>query len=538
MLGNYRVEQNRLIYDSSIFETLRHFFNPAYHTEQIKKVADFFTQALNTVEGDAKNQVVDCADSFIQRYGSDRSAIKILTAFDREFFSARKTSVYVHPQNRGQFSKWTRASQPKEIFQQFPKFAKFMERSKLLSQIKVTRDTLRILDGEPAMLVEGKWTKWSRIEKRFKIEFSELYGTNFVTDSTGEVYTYLDNRLGLQKYHPYQTIGNIPISVLEEDEIDSVRKTADKFIRPNEVDLSQEKRSALNAERPFVLQIVTSYTDRGSTNFSQTMRNPRHAYARIVAGADLPEYNVKKGDVFEFGFGWKRDVLFPLEATQGHFCSPDPWEYVPCEKRYVTCAPISLEEAKAGFEFALRQQRKHVQLGREIGFQLTQQNCTVFVRKIAEHTSIAIPTEIELKPLLFRILPNFLMKLGSQIEGYMEKASTFSQGKIRAYTPDCVGSAAIRCIGIIGDIYARVRDPLTAFVLLPIRTLLGGWSGHGGESFDEGKEIRAPIRDLRNWFDLSSYRYNLPIILQEWQKEQPSTFVAENPVRLTIVSQE
>ncbi len=534
-LRNYRVADERLVLDTGLFRTLKHFFQPGYHTAQVKKVVEFFTAALKTAQGDAKKELTAKADAFILHYASDKSTAKIVKEFDKQIRPLRESALYLHPQNRQLFAKWTRALQPAELFQHH-EFAEFLERSKLLSQIKVTRDTLRTIDDEPAMLVEGVWTKWSAIQKRFQIEDSEFYGTKFVTDSTGQVYTYLDNRKGLQKYHPYQTVGEVPISVLEDNEVDALRGVANQFVRPEEAHLPQNERDALNAERPFVMQIVTSYTDRGGSNFSETIRNPRHAYMRIVAGADLPEHNVKKGDVFEFGFGWKWGVTLPMEATQGLFCSPDPWEYVPCDKRFVTCIPISAESAAASFDFALRQQRKHVQLGREIGFHLAQQNCTVFDRKVAEHAGVAIPTEIQLKPLLFRILPDFLKRLGEQISTYTTKTSTFLHDKIRAYTPASAGEKALCCLDKIHTAYAAARDALTAFVLLPIRTLLGGWYGLGGDSFDEGEEIQAPSRNLRSWFDLSSYSYNLPVILQEWQKEQGgASFVVENPVRLALL---
>lgn len=532
--GHFRIENHQLDFDSGIMGKLKHFFIPTYHTSQIKKVDAFFREALEHSQGDSQKWILELADAFVLRYGSDRSVARTLQDFDLKLNDYRETLSYTHPQNKQQFAKWKGASQPEEIFQSFPKFVEFLEESKLLSQIKITKDTLRIIDNEPAMLVEGKWVKESEIRKRFHIEESQFYGTRFVTDSTGEVYTYLDNRLGLQKYHPYQTIGEIPISVIEEDEIDAVRKFANKFVRPEEAPLSQEKRDALNEQRPFVLQIVTSYTSRGHSNFSETILNPRHAYMRIIAGADLPEYHVKKGDVFEFGFGWKWGVIFPLEATQGLFRSPDPWEYVSCDKRFVTCAPISGEEASRGFEFALRQQRKHVRLGREISFQLTKQNCTVFDRKIGEQAGIAIPTRIELKPLLFRILPDILKQLGSAIAAYCKTGASFAQRTIRACTQESVGEGTIRSIEVIISIFSKARDALTAFILLPIRTLLGGWFGRGGDSFEE-EEVKEQSLIPQSWFDLSSYHYNLPIVLQEWQEAQPSTFVVNKPIRLAIV---
>lgn len=529
------INYNKFHFNNGILDKIRHFFNPKDYAAEVRQIVTLATTALKGAEGDDRKELIEIADAYIIQHGSQKKVAKILKAFDRQLHGYRDTPYYTHPDNKSQFNKWTRASQPEEIFHQFPKFAEFLHGSKLLSQIKTTRDSLQMRGDEPAMLVEGEWMRASQVMAKFHIENSPTYQTQFVTDSTGQVYTYLDNGLGLQKYHPYQTIGSVPISTLREEQIGIVREKANQFIRSEEKDLTQEERNEKNSERPFVLQLVTSYTNRGTSNFAETVRNARHAYVRIVAGKELPEYNVKKGDVFEFGFGWKSEVLLPFAATQGLLCSPDPWEYMTCDKRYVTCVPINANEAAAAFEFALRQQRKQVQLGQEIGFQLAQQNCTVFDRKIAELTNIAIPTEIQLKPLLYRILPDVIKTVGSKIAAYTKSGWSFAKRTIRTYTPGPVGNWTICTINKIYKIFAEMADALTAFSLLPIRTLLGGTVGEGGASFEEGETIIAPSRNPRNWFRLSSYSYNLPVMMQEWQKEQPSTFVVDNPVRLTIV---
>ena len=207
---------------------------------------------------------------------------------------------------------------------------------------------------------------------------------------------------------------------------------------------------------------------------------------------------------------------------------------MPCKKRIVTNIPLSPEEAQNGFEYAIRQQNKQVQLGRELEFGANQ-NCTVFVRKFAEQAGIAIPTEIELKPLLFRVLPDVLKRLGSQIASYTRCASNGLSRAIRASTPACVAKWTLSSAEKIHHIYLQAIDSLAAFVLLPIRTLLGRIFPSNGESFDEGEQIQTAAPSSRTWFNLSSYRYNLPIVLQDWQLKQPSTVVYEKPVRLTIV---
>ena len=78
---------------------------------------------------------------------------------------------------------------------------------------------------------------------------------------------------------------------------------------------------------------------------------------------------------------------------------------------------------------------------------------------------------------------------------------------------------------------------LAAFFLTPFRAMLGGLSGYGGEAFDskDGKVV-PPAWKVKNWFKLSSYSYNLPGMIQDWQKQQPSTVIFKNPVRLAVCS--
>ena len=281
--GHLRAENQQLVCDNSIVAALKHYFIPSYHTSEVKKVVAFLKKAL--LERESSEAALKLSNALIVRYGTDKSVEKILRVFDREVRPYRSNpSIYLHPENDLQFSKWTRASQPHEIFHQFPEFAEFLHQSKLLSQIKITRETLQILDGEPAILVEGDWMKASEMRERFKVEDSERYGTRFIIDAkTNDVYTYLDNRRGLQKYHPYQTLGT-PICSLEEAEIKAIQTKANEFVRPEEKTLPQEELCLLNAKRPFTMQIVTSYIENGDSNFSETLRNPQHAYLRLVAG--------------------------------------------------------------------------------------------------------------------------------------------------------------------------------------------------------------------------------------------------------------
>jgi len=49
--------------------------------------------------------------------------------------------------------------------------------------------------------------------------------------------------------------------------------------------------------------------------------------------------------------------------------------------------------------------------------------------------------------------------------------------------------------------------------------MLGDLSGEGGEAFNaKNGKVEPPARKVTNRFKLSSYRFHLPAVIQEWQK--------------------
>lgn len=429
--------------------------------------------------------------------------------------------------------RWKRSQQPEEIYQRFPEFVSFLDRSKLLSQIKITRDRVEMIDDEPAIKVDGQFMKASILMKRFKMAESHEFHDQFVVDDTNNVYTYLDNGKGLQKYHPYLSVGDIPISRVDDGELRKIQTLARQFCRPGDPIDNVEN----NQNRSFVLQIVSSYTDRGRSRLSETLRNPRHAYIRIVAGADITDLNVQKGDVWEFGFfAGKNGCSLPMLSTQGRFRSPDQWEYTRCNQRFVTNIAISDEEAKKVFRYVLDYHRRNIQLGHELGFQLTEHNCSVFVREAAKQAGIHVPTEISLPALIDRIAPQVVRDLGNQICRWFKAGKQICRDCIHKYTMTCFSRLVFISCNKIAYIFRRGIEMFAAFVLTPIRVMLGGLNGQGGDAFDsrdDGK-VSPPVWKLKNWFNLSSYSCQLPTMIQEWQKQQSSTVVFQDPIRLTV----
>ncbi len=506
------------------------FLRPLDLQKEVQKVTQFFNTHIQSSEKD----MMALADAFILRYASNPLTKKILQVFDRNVALLRPTIQYLHPGNQENFNKWQKSRQPTEIFHRFPKFVEFLKKSRILNQIKISKDLISLKDGKPGLLVEGVWHTEDELQKRFSIEKSNIYKEPFLIDrETREVYTYLDNGKGLQKHHPYLS-AHTPISTLDEQEYLKTLQKAHEFIRPEEAHLSIEERQELNQERTFILQYVTSHVPNGTSHFHQLLRNPKHPYLRLIVGKDNPNLNTHAGEVYEVGYGLKNNSLFPCMTTQGRFQSPDAYEYTDHDK-IVTNIPITQEEANKFYTFTKKYHYDSIYLGNEIGFNFIHQNCSVYAEQACLAANIKIPTQISLKETIHRICPDIIKTIGIQLKEWKDKTITWWKENKPRMIPQTFDS----CISKIHSLFHRIGDFFAACFLLPLRTALGEAFGDGGSAFRQlnkpQEQLTAPLKNWKNIFSLSHYTLNLPGIAQEWQLKQPSTVIYHRPTQLTIV---
>lgn len=520
-------------------ERIYRFFSPDHHCQQIKAIAAFIEKKLQEAQNpEEKGEYLRLADAFVKRHGTEWYGGKIVQAFDRTIAQHRPNVGFAHPVNQVTYQKWLRNGYASEIYQKYPQFCTFLETSGLLSQMKVTRDTILEIEGEPAILVEGEWTKWSTLQTLFEPRASKQYGERFIVHKqTADVYTYLDNTKGLQKHHPYVT-ENTPISTLTDEDYRRVIENAHTFIRPGEEHLSPEERQRLNSQRTFVLQLVTSAIEGPDTRLHDLVLKPKHPYLRVVVGADNLEQDTRKGEVYEVGFGWKRISFIPLIASQGQFRSPDVWEYGHCAKRIVTNIPISQDEARALRQYSLKYHRDGVNLGNSVAFHLTRQNCSTYVRHAMAVAGVEAPTEIGLGTLIHDISPEWIAK----VEDFFDRVSQGTARGIKhavSLLPNFIRKGLTVAAEKISFFVHRMFEAIKAFAMVPFYAILGGVSGEGGKAFvqpdEPEKHIGPTLANWRNWFTLSTYQINLPGVLQRWQRQQASTVVYDKPVKLTIV---
>lgn len=522
---------------SSTKERIYRFFSKNYDTQQIKAIADLIQKQLQKAPQE-REEYLRLAAAFITRHQNDWFGGRIAEIFDRAISPFRKTAEFVHPANREKYQKWVRYGMPPEIYIKHPHFCSFLEMSGLLSQMKVTRDTIREIDGEPAILVDGKWTRSSQLKELFKVRKSLRYNneTFLIHKQTNMVYTYLDNGKGLQRHHPYIT-ENRPISILNEEKYQRLIRSAKTFVRPGEEHLSEEQRQRLNASRPFVLQLVSSSVAGADTRFHDLLVKPKHPYLRIVVGTNDSKHHLRRGEVFEMGYGWKEPVC-SLKTTQGQFRSPDVWEYFHCEERVVTNIPISEQEAHALRAYTLKYHRDGINLGNPVAFHLTRQNCSTYVRKAMAVAGIQVHTEIDLAAFIHEIAPEWLVQVAGAFGQLYSVTKSMLNWSV-SLLPDSFCSTVTSVAEKVSSCFHLTLEALTALVIAPFNAMLGGSSGKEGQAFvppnTPARQIGPTLSSWKSWLTLSAYRIDLPGILQRWQRKQASTVCYNKPIRLSIV---
>jgi len=534
-----KVEGDQLVKCTAGNRIKRHL-SKSHNDKEIQKVATFILSQLKNADTVDKSSLLNLADSFV-RQNHGKGSIQL---FDREVGCHRPKIEYCHRGNQAGLLKWERNGLPSEIYQKHPEFCRFLEDSKILSQMKVTRDTLNEIEGEPAITVNGQPMKWSDLQKQFEFVHSTQYNETFVINKNPSdvvnyrgVYTYLDNGRGLQPHHPYRS-ERTPVSNLDDEGYEKVLAKAHEFIRPGEEDLSEEERTERNGERPFILQLVTSNVKGPNTNVHNLLLNAKHPYIRLIMGKSNPEINTVKGQVYEVGYGWRQKVKIPFIATQGQFRSPDVWEYNPCEKKVVTNIPLSQSEARALNDYTAKYHRDSINLGRSIGFHLTRQNCSSYINAALNVAGISVPTEISLVNLIKDISPNWLKQVGRCYQSTKKRGSLLLE-KVFGFIPQSLKNVVSKVRKAFVKAVHAMAEAVVAFFASLVRLSLGAHKGNGGQAFvapdSAPKKIVADAADVNKWYKLSSYRINLPGVLQRWQHEQASTVVYDKPMRLAIV---
>ena len=438
---------------------------------------------------------------------------------DRSLSQIKLTHSFVLKENRDLFEKWKSYGFQENLFYKYTNFSDFMMRSTLASQMKITLDGIKVIDREPAILVDGNWTKFSVIEKRFSYKYSDHYRESFIYEKkTNEVFSYLPNAKGLQKFHPYLNAFE-PVGKLTDAEYKIALSTAQKFER----EYKNEKQEYRN-----VLQIVTSKEfDKSNvfknSNFSEFTRM-QHPYIRFIDGES------KKVYVMGYNLGFKARLNI-LKTFFGKFRSLDIWEYKRCEKKIVTNIALTDIEKDRFFSFCKKFINDDINFGRKIAFHYLKQNCTSFVKNAIEYSlKEKIVTDLYIHDLIYYLAPNILRNFGSFIKNSVVSIKNMSF----SIFPKVINNKLNFLIGKIQEVF----NSAIAFFLSIIASFLGAFSGNGARKLknpDSNQKFYPPLSQLFNWFNYSNYKIDLPTQLVFWQLKQKSTKSLDSPKLLTIV---
>jgi hypothetical protein len=507
----------------------RHIFDVQFHYDEVLQVILFVQDKII-----ASPEYLQLGERILHRYQKDHSLKDLLIPFDRALGIHRKKLDYVCPENQQALAKWRQADQEDEIFRRHPDFTKLLETSKLLPQIKITRDHLRIIDDEPALLVEGIWTKASAFSERFEVIFSEPFDQAFVVEkSTRRVYTYLDNQKGLERHNPFQNPLGKPISTWDEKGYQKTLKKAREFKRPGE-----ENSPERNEERTQIIQIVSSQLEGPNTNLYNVWLKARHPWYRFMEW----DPDAQEAKVYEIGFGWKEQPWLPLKKTSGRFRSPDPWENRAVDARVVTNIAVTPQELTVFRSFLETRVNNYLEVGEKLNFQLDHQNCTSLIYEGQNILGIPIDTRVRIQEIIWKCSPTRVQQVCLAAEDAWLRTRIGLQKNIYPIIPACLKTAAAAVIKVIQALFFTILNAFAAFALNPLRVLLGGTLGKKGASLNPSdSEKHSQEHEEWHWYNslsLNSYWFHLPSKLQEWQRKQASTVVTRHPIRLSIVPED
>ncbi|MBN9378107.1 MAG: hypothetical protein BGO14_05550 [Chlamydiales bacterium 38-26] len=514
--------QNQSLVKSSFSTHLKNFFIPHRKTAHIERLLSFAKELFNSCSNERKADVVDFCDALIKKYQNVKQLSSKFIQFDRVLGLFRKNvnaeASYITPVNLNLLAKWKRYNYDEAIFHKHPEFVDFLFQSTLISQMKITKDTIKVCEGKPALLVEGQWMPYDKLQETFSFKFYPEYNeTLLYKKETNQIYSYLDLGTGLIEFNPFTTGLNRPISKITKKEYLETLEVAQRFIREGEDSLDVRHK-----KRRFIFQIVTSTVKTNTQhpltgNFNKFFAKPKHSYIRLIN----PE-----GEVFETGYILGKKLKEPLSTDKGKFRSVDPWEFTQCDERIVTNIAIDKKEFKKAQAYV----NNYMTSPEKPAFNYIHQNCTVFTRLILKSsTGILIPTEMSIFKVALAITPEFMRRIGL----FFKRLGSAIARPIIKFTPLILKNT----ISLITNLVKLVVKATTAFFLSLVNLVLGGLGGTKGRKFTDHKvkkNLQPSLIQPQSWFNINTYKINITAPLQQWQQKQPSTVIYKNPLKLAI----
>ncbi|NGX56589.1 MAG: hypothetical protein K1060chlam5_00832 [Candidatus Anoxychlamydiales bacterium] len=511
---NYLSIKGDEIIEDSYLEIFKKFINRGYKNRKDFQIVNYVNNLINSSNESNKELITKLSNRAISYLKYNKTLKKDILLLDRLVEKISKVYRFQIKKNKELFKKWKLYGFDSSIFYKYPKFSDFLFNSNLAAQVKVTNDLIKIIENEPAILVEGKYEKFSDIEKRFGYKYSYEFHEIFVYEKdTNEVFTYLDTKMGLVQHHPYVSCFK-PISKISNDEYIKLLDLGKTF-----------NRKSSNLEKKHVLQIVTSNIDKdekNSYNITKFLKS-KHPYFRLIDSDK---------NVYIIGYGnWIDSKIYSFSnTTRGRFRSPDIWEYKRCEKKFVTNIAIDEEEAKRFKYFCIKYMNDDLNFGRRIAFNFFDQNCTSFVRNALKYS---LDFKLDSQASLFEIITFIVPDIIANTYKNIESKTKLLLRKTAVITPSIVKTLSKYVYFVIEKI---IKLTFTFFVS-SITFLLGAYNSKKGRVIknpDKVENFLPPLSSITDWVTYSRYKIDAPAKLQYLQKQMHTTKKYKKPLKLAI----
>ncbi len=403
----------------------------------------------------------------------------------------RKDNLALH-------GKWKKLGFDEQAFWRCPDLVDFVFKSHLHRHIKhpYYKHTIQMMpvlvinqgransEKQPHILVNDRWTPWSEICKKIKIDnASRLYSDE---DGQKKYWMYLDQ--GLTQWDNYN------------------------FNQPHR--LCKWDRPPLSSR----VEIITTHAHKESWNLAdRLLKGTRHSFLRIIPSegfsARYPNVPLEDGSVYSFGWGtrWRNfPWRVPLSTIEGRWISPDNFDFL---KEDLCITPMEVTDDKIVALYETLKKRSQ----EENPYHVITANCSgLTVEALKEAGIINLSAKDHMAAMWYEFL------LPKEVRRPLDQIAQM----IRWMAPKILIECAKKLLNLIYSI-----------VFAPIFSLLGAWRTqitYEKENDDllgrkmirtrAANRIKALFSNVFDLFRPSKMEFDLTKNIYKWQKKQPETY--------------
>jgi hypothetical protein len=394
---------------------------------QLAGKIEVFKKTAPNIAATEKVRVFQQVDRVLKKWEDKSTAPKYIQTLEKTALAYRLCFPCNLPGNTGQieslkemvkkhdpasFNRWSvKCGLDPELFFEHPDFANFILTAFIHKSFEYFGKKQINNGGQVGLLVEGKFTPWEDLSKRFVVEEGKIFSTD-----TGVKKRWIFLSEGLVCHDPYNWKMPVPIMKLE--------------IPPGR----------------YLLQVVTSHIKPENQGLIDRVTDgAMHSWFRIIT----PD-----GNVYSFGMLHDRkdiNLLQPMSSIKSKMSCPDVFEAY-AEKRIETTIPIEGEHV-----FKIGEIIKKYSRDENVQFHYLKANCTSFLQEVLTASGVGgIPNT---KMTISRVIEKFIFP--KAVRRIMKSIWTHTFAHI---TPSFVAKG-----------FSSLVNGITALIVFPFISLLGGW---------------------------------------------------------------